>query len=66
MPNKHHARFGLKVWGLREVQTGYTVYFEVFRGSVTASEHGVTFDLVMRLLSQADLLYRGHHVGLDN
>ena len=27
---------------------------------------GVTHNLVTRLLQQADVLYRGHHIGMDN
>lgn len=68
MPNKHHVRFGIKVWCLCEAQTGYTVIFEVFRGTSDrqVSEGGATHDLVMQLLTQVDLLHWGHHLGLDN
>ena len=68
MPNKHHARFGLKVWCLCEAESGYTVTFEVYKGKkhLPVSEEGVTYDLVMRLLAKADVFYRGYHLGLDN
>ena len=68
MPNKHHARFSLKVWCLCEASTGYTVTFEIYKGATGApvSADGITHDLVLRLLNQADVRYRGHHLGLDN
>lgn len=68
MPNKHHARFGVKIWCLCEAESGYVVTFEVFKGNanIPVSEDGATYDLVICLLTQADLLHRGHHLGLDN
>ncbi|XP_068214762.1 piggyBac transposable element-derived protein 4-like [Palaemon carinicauda] len=68
MLNKHHARFGIKVWCLCEARTGYTYAFEVYRGTagMQVSDNGATYDLVMRLLEKAGLFHHGHHLGLDN
>lgn len=69
MPNKHHARFGVKVWCVCDAQLGFTCTFEVFKGAADprdVHEEGVTHNLVVRLLGQADILYQGHHVGMDN
>jgi hypothetical protein len=32
LPNKHHHRWGVKLWVLCEAATGYTVHFDVYRG----------------------------------
>ena len=69
MPNKHHARFGIKVWCVCDATSGYTCTFEVYKGAAEPEDvhgEGVTHNLVMRLLQQADVLYRGHHIGMDN
>ena len=70
MPNKHHARFGIKYWCVCEAESGYLINFEVYRGvrksSHPVSEEGATYDLVMRLMEESDLLYKGYHLGLDN
>ena len=69
MPNKHHARFGIKVWCICDASSHYTVNFEIYKGAHNAqdrTEEGVTHCLVMRLLRETDLLHQGYHVGLDN
>ena len=69
MPNKHHARFGIKVWCVCDATSGYTCTFEVYKGGADPQDahgEGVTHNLVVRLLQQADVLYRGYHVGMDN
>lgn len=69
MPQKHHARFGIKVWCLCDYKTGYTCTFEVYKGRNVAQDAGgggVIHNLVVRLLRQANVLYRGHHVGMDS
>ena len=70
MPNKHHARFGIKLWCVCDATSHYTKYFEIYKGAHTeqdrGSEEGVTHALVVRLFTESSLLNRGHHVGLDN
>lgn len=71
MPNKRHARFGIKLWCLADSANGYLHTFEVFKGARTAEEarterHGPTHSLVMRLMQKAGLLGLGHHLTLDN
>ncbi|KAK3774703.1 hypothetical protein RRG08_051244 [Elysia crispata] len=34
MPNKTHARFGVKLWCLCDTLTGYTAFFEVYKGAI--------------------------------
>ena len=68
MPQKRHARFGIKVWCLCDTETGYTYYFELYRGGVDRSlePEGATYSLVMRMMDKGSLLYKGYHLGLDN
>lgn len=57
------------VFFLCDSKGGYTSHFEIYRGAhiqEDAGAEGVTFHLVLRLLDNADLLYKGYHVGLDN
>ncbi|UYV82392.1 hypothetical protein LAZ67_21001916 [Cordylochernes scorpioides] len=34
MPNKHHGRFGIKLWMLCEARTGYCLQFYVYKGVI--------------------------------
>ncbi|KAK3715810.1 hypothetical protein RRG08_001151 [Elysia crispata] len=56
--------------GVCDATSHYTKYFEIYKGAHSKqdrdSEEGVTHALVVRLLTDSSLLYRGHHVGLDN
>lgn len=69
MPNKHHARFGVKLWCLCDSVSSYTSQFEVFKGAADPRDRqaeGMTYTLVMRLMEKSNLFHRGHHLGLDN
>lgn len=69
MPNKHHARFGIKLWCLCDSTSAYTYTFECFKGAHDPQDRaaeGTTYALVMRLMTETGLLHRGHHLGLDN
>lgn len=70
MPNKRHARFGIKLWCLCDAKNGYLSFFEIFKGAHAdqdkAEKEGATFSLVMRMMTESKLLYLGHHLGLDN
>ena len=67
MPNKHHARFGIKLWCLCDSRSSYTVRVEVYKGvEEVRNEEGATYALVMRLIEGANLLHSGYHLGLDN
>jgi hypothetical protein len=71
MPNKRHARFGMKLYCVCESRTGFLVHFEVYQGAATRAEkrqqpHGLVHALVLRLLQDSDLLDRGYHLTVDN
>ena len=62
MPNKRHARFGVKVWCLCDSSTGYMYSFEIFKGANDPDdrhEYGATYALVMRMMTAANLLHMG-------
>lgn len=59
----------LKIWCLCGAHTGYTCTFEIYKAATDQQDavgEGQTYNLVMRMLRQADILYKGHHVGMDN
>ncbi|KAL8566792.1 hypothetical protein ACOMHN_005743 [Nucella lapillus] len=69
MPLKRHARFGIKLWCVCDARNGYTSFFEVYKGKTPAAPvdpQGLTYTLVMRLLTACNFLNRGHHLGIDN
>ena len=70
MPNKHHARFGIKLWLVCDSKTHYSCNFEVYKGAHAAAdaaaEEGTTYALVRRLMEETDLLHQGYHLGCDN
>ena len=68
MPQKRHARFGIKVWCLCDTETVYAYYFELYRGGVDRSlePEGATYSHVMHMMNKGNLLYKGYHLGLDN
>ena len=64
MPNKHHHRFGFKLFCLCESSTGYTVNFSIYeRKSNTASEYGISHVCIQLM---GPLLGMGYHLYTDN
>uniref|UniRef100_A0A2C9LJX2 PiggyBac transposable element-derived protein domain-containing protein n=1 Tax=Biomphalaria glabrata TaxID=6526 RepID=A0A2C9LJX2_BIOGL len=69
MPNKRHARFGIKIWCLSNSANGYLCQFEIYEGSQgrrIGNGRSYTHELIIRLMTAAGLLNRGHHLGIDN
>ena len=68
MPNKHHSRFGVKLWCLCESSTGYTSDIEIYQGSRNhpPTQYGATYDLIIRLLTASDCFNQGYHCVMDN
>ena len=50
MPNKHHSRFGIKLWCVCDSESHFSSNFEVFKGRYddddAAAEEGTTYALV--------------------
>ena len=70
MPNNRHSRFGIKLWCVSDSTNGYLSLFEIYKGGKDPDEaavgHGMTYNLVFRLLRQTNLLHQGYHLGIDN
>ena len=70
MRNKLHAKFGVKMWCVCDVNSGYTCTFEIYGGKTreppVRGTFNVTHRTVIRLLNQARVLNLGHNVGFDN
>ncbi|UYV65873.1 hypothetical protein LAZ67_3005775 [Cordylochernes scorpioides] len=66
---KSHAKFGIKHWVLCEAQSGYTLQFDIYAGKADftpSSPKGLAFDVVFRLVNNANLLDKGYHIICDN
>jgi hypothetical protein len=71
LPNKRHARFGIKCQYVNESSSGYSIGLEVDCGRTPPEQrvsmpNGPIHALVMRLLRKARLLNEGHHLTVDN
>lgn len=65
LPNKHHHRFGFKLFCLCESETGYIVNFTIYeeKGS-HVSEHGISHDICTELV--VPLYGMGYPLYTDN
>ena len=69
LPNKHHARFGTKMWMLADSSNAYILKCYLYEGAKydkTTGGHGTGYDVVMRLLEMGNLFNKGHHLYTDN
>ena len=67
MPNKHHHRFGIKLWMLCDTMSGYAHCFQVYHGKqYDQYEHGHSYDVCMHLMRQSNVLNKGHSLIIDN
>lgn len=68
LPNKRHARFGVKLWMLVDSASKYCMQFFVYRGKRydPVPPEGQGFDVVTRLLRVCNLLNRAYHIVVDN
>ena len=66
MPNKHHHRFGFKLFCLCESESGYTYNFSIYEGKQSSSsEYGISHhDICTELMTR--LLGQGYHLFTDN
>ena len=69
LPNKHHARWGTKVWLLADSATSYMLKCYIYEGArydPTSKIGSQGYDVVMRLMEMANLYDNGHHLYTDN
>lgn len=69
MPNKRHARFGIKKFEVCDSKTGYVVHSELYSGKTFLEGNpnvAFTQKVVMHLLTECHLLNKGYHLYTDN
>lgn len=68
LPNKHHHKWGIKLWMLCEAITGYVLAFTVYRGKRdnTGPEQGLTQKVVLKLIEMGNYFRKGYHIFCDN
>ena len=67
MPKKHHHKWGIKLWMLCESASGYVLSFNVYRGRRgNAPEAGLSYQVVMDLMTMSNYLNKAYHVFCDN
>ena len=69
LPNKHHARWGTKVWLLADSSTAYMLKCYVYEGAKYDPSSGIAgqgYDVVLRLLEMGNCFDQSHHLLTDN
>lgn len=70
MPNKRHARFGIKKFEVCDSDTGYVLHSELYSGKDflenTNPDIAFTEKVVLHLLNKCYLLNKGYHLYTDN
>ncbi|UYV72122.1 ZKSCAN1 [Cordylochernes scorpioides] len=66
MPQKHHGRFGVKLWMLCESKTGYCLRMKPYKGKLSPIIKSLSYDVPMNLLQEFSLLGKGYHLITDN
>ena len=67
LPNKHHHKWGIKLWMLCEAATAYVHSFYVYRGKRdNVDDTNLSHKVVVKLLEMSNLLRKGYHVFIDN
>lgn len=68
LPNKHHHKWGVKLWMLCDSVSRYCLGFFCYKGSKATGNKmkGLTFDVVTKLLEIGQYLNKGYHIFIDN
>lgn len=72
LPNKHHHRWGIKMWVLCDSVSKYCMSFFCYKGAKSQDdkneikEKGLAYTVVSKLLTACNLLGKGYHVFTDN
>ena len=69
IPNKHHHKWGVKLYAVTESSSGYPLHTMVYCGkkrSQPASQFGHFYDVVRELMLEASLFHKGYHLYVDN
>lgn len=73
LPNKHHHRWGIKLWMICDSVTNYCLGFYCYKGkkgdALQSNEDkklGSAYGVVVKLLEMGQYLNKGYHVFVDN
>ena len=69
IPNKHHHKWGVKLYAVTESSTGFPLHTMVYCGkkrSQPASQFGHSYDVVRELMLESSLFNKGYHLYVDN
>lgn len=69
IPNKHHHKWGVKLYAVTDSATGYPLHTTVYCGkkrSGASSQFGHSYDVVKDLMTKAGLFNKGYHLFVDN
>lgn len=69
LPNKHHHKWGIKLWMLCESATAYVLSCFVYKGKRDQQPRdgrGLAHRVVVTLLTMGNYLRKGYHVFIDN
>ncbi|CAL7946858.1 unnamed protein product [Xylocopa violacea] len=72
LPNKHHHRWGIKLWMLCYSISKYCLAFYIYRGAQSAADrleiqqNGLAHTVVMKLLTMGNYFLKGYHIFVDN
>lgn len=67
LPNKHHHRWGIKMWMLCDSVSRYCLAFFCYKGNKNKRKStGLPFKVVTKLLEIGQYLRKGYHLFLDN
>ncbi|KXJ08603.1 PiggyBac transposable element-derived protein 4 [Exaiptasia diaphana] len=69
IPNKHHHKWGVKLYSVTKSSTGFPLHTMVYcgkRGEGPPSDKGHSFDVVDKLINISGLTNKGYHLFVDN
>lgn len=68
MPNKRHARFGIKKVEICDSKSSYVLHVELYsgKGFLSDGDSPFTQKVVLELLTKSQLLDKGYHLFTDN
>ena len=69
IPNKHHHKWGVKLYSVTESSTGFPLHTKVYcgkRGEDPPSDNGHSYDVVDILINNSGLTHKGYHLFVDN
>lgn len=70
LPNKHHHKWGIKLWMICDAVTKYCLGFTCYKGAKgnddSDKQNGLAYNVVVKLLQMCNYLNKGFHVFVDN